>query len=630
MSVTNKDKEKERLRKYLSPYIKGKTTDAILEALAVGNATHLVNNVSAVHDQLYISSASAGYLDALLAGYGITRPPQVGLSDDVYREIGIEVKNRKQVRDLIENILFHIFGDDYTKAVNSAKQYEPYNLKDGDTLIVNFDDKNTSTITFSASDFNNIAAATAQEVADVISKYLLSTGLPGSAVAQDDGNGPYVSIFSDTIGPQSLVTVLGGRAQNELLFDRPLPVIGSMTTQWTLSVQPGGIVRYTWTGGANPNIGKAIEGGYVNIFGGGFAANPENEGSYDVTNFRGGSAGQSFFEIYNPFGTNQTVVQGNDTAVLFFFPVRKTVQSKKAYATVYQSESRTLNIFLPASTKVIRRDRKGAAHLHDQPLIRFTLNVQPDIGDSFAITDSITLVAGTHFSIGSTIRETIDNMVVAINTYSGLKAFNNATYITVFQNDINLILDGTYTGSQDIVGSGPEGDVQSLMPDQDGPYIYDLQQPFVVSDIFTTLSQDLDGTMSRVVQVSDSSKFPDEQGNLIINYGWQEQEGPIPYIARPSNNTLLISPAYTIKNKHKSGSEISLVAQKGTVQISQSGEDMAFYVTDTVAGRIYAQDLINQTVATGINVIVHVLYPGSEGFGKWDKNDIEIEQIWGP
>jgi hypothetical protein len=537
MPVTTKEQEYKRLRSYLNPYIKGKTVDAILEALSTGSA-HLINNVRAVNDQLYVVSASGRYLDERLADAGIVRPPAVGLSDDVFRQIGIEVKNRKQVRDLINNLLNSIFGDEFVRATNSARAFEPYNLQDGDTLIINFDDKTTVPIQFKTGQFQSIAAATAQEVADVITKNLRNLGLTGTAVAKDDGNGPYVMLISDTIGPASTVTVMGGRAQNELKFDSTVPAGGNMSTQWTLSLQPGGIIRFTWTGGANPQLGKVKEGNYVNIFGGGFGGS-SNEGSYTITAAVGGVAGSSYFEVVNPLGTSGIVVQGSDTAVLFYDPTRKTLGSKLSYAAIYQSQARMLQIFLPAATKVIRRGRVGSAHLHDP------------------------------------------------------------------------------------------SDPDSLLPGQEGPYLFDTTQPFTVSHIGTTLTQNLDGTMPRVIDVNDSSAFPDEQGNIILGLGTARQEGPIPYIARPSNTTLLVSPAYTIKNTHPSGTDVALVSEKAPPNISRDGLDYPFYVTDVVSGRLYAQDLINSVAATGINIVFTVLYPSDIGLGKWGTEFSENPEIWG-
>src|SRR5271154_3575830 len=101
MSIpTTTEEQYKRLRSYLNPFLKGPNVDAVLTALASSNASYLINSASAVNDQLYITTASGQYLDERLAQYGITRPAAVGLSDETFRQIGIAVKNRKQVRDL--------------------------------------------------------------------------------------------------------------------------------------------------------------------------------------------------------------------------------------------------------------------------------------------------------------------------------------------------------------------------------------------------------------------------------------------------------------------------------------------------------------------------------------------------
>ena len=140
MAITTQEQEYKRLRAYLNPFLKGPNVDAVLNALAAGNSSYLINNAAAVNDQLYITTASQIYLDRRLNDYGIVRPPSVGLSDDIFRQIGIEVKNRKQVRDLINNILNIMFGDELTRASADSSTFEPYNLSDGDNLIINFDE----------------------------------------------------------------------------------------------------------------------------------------------------------------------------------------------------------------------------------------------------------------------------------------------------------------------------------------------------------------------------------------------------------------------------------------------------------------------------------------------------------
>lgn len=629
MAVTTVQQEYNRLRSYLNSYIRGPTTEAILTALATGNSSYLINNAAAVNDQLYITTASGIYLDQRLANYGIVRPPNVGLSDEIFQDVGIQVKNRKQVRDLMNDILNSMFGAEYVRASNSSTAFEPYNLSDGDTLIINFDESHTVTVVFQASQFQNIAAATAVEVANNITSFINNLGFTGSAIVKNNGNGNFVELLSSTIGPVSSVTVLGGSAQNELLFPEIAPIGGNASTQWTITLRPGGTVRFTWTGGANPQVGKALPGYYVNIFGGGFSSSA-NEGSYTITAVVGGLSGSAYFEVENPFGTTGIVVQGTDDAVLFYNPVRQTLASRFAYAAIYQTQSRILQIFMPAATQVIGRTRLGTAHLHYPQNFEYTFNANPNPGDLFNITTVNTLVAGTDFVIAGSIEDTIINIAAAINAISGLDAIAEIDTLTVFQDSPSLTLVGTYTGVASITTSGLQGDPVSVQPNQPGPYMYDLRQNFTVSYVHTTLTQSLDGTDPRVFNVSDSTQFPDEPGFLIFDYGTAEQEGPVPYVGRPSNSTLLISPTYTIKTPHSSGSNVFWVAQHSSATISQNGLDYPFYITDVVSGRIYAQNLITSVAATGISIVFTILYPSDIGLGKWGTQYTENPIVWGP
>ena len=121
----------------------------------------------------------------------------------------------------------------------------------------------------------------------------------------------------------------------------PFPSIGAggnASTQWTLSVQSDGKIRFTWSGGGNPNLGKLAPNNYVNIYGGGFASS-SNVGTYTIIDSQGGTVGNSYFEVYNPIGTTGIVTQGTDTAVLFFLPMKETIYENQYYAAIYQTET---------------------------------------------------------------------------------------------------------------------------------------------------------------------------------------------------------------------------------------------------------------------------------------------------
>lgn len=345
----------------------------------------------------------------------------------------------------------------------------------------------------------------------------------------------------------------------------------------------------------------------------------------------GGAINIAYFEVLNPLGSSGIVTQGSDNAILFYNPVKQILSSNLSYAAIYQTQKNLLQIFIPATTQVIERSRIGSAHIHYPPTGTFTLNANPSSGDIFSITSVNHLTAGADFVIGGTVAITTQNIVNAINALPNLVAVINSDSenVVLVQSDLyNLLLTITYTGSQNIIASGPQGDNTSLAPNQYGPYVYDTAQTFTVSSTGTVLEQSLSGADSRVIQVKNSSQFPDSTGYILLGYGTQNQEGPIPYIGRPSNDTLLISPAYTIKNTFPIGTDVALVYNSPIV-LTQDGTDWDFYITDVVSGRIYAQDLIQSVSATGINIVFHILYPNSIGLGKSDTIYDEIAYIYG-
>ena len=517
--------EYKQLRRFLNPAIKGTKVQSVLESISNGTS-HLANNVEAVNDQLYIVTASQQYLDNLLAGRNLTRPNEIGLTDDVYRELGVEVTNRKQVRDLVHNIIKIMYGYEYIQAFSDTTFAEPFALESGDNLIFSFDGQESINLTFSSVDFANINQATSQEVADAITKGIKNQGKDGSAVVKDEGQGKQVTLVSNTMGASSSVTVLGGKAQNSLKFQAIRSTSALATTQWTLS-SSGGNVRMTWTGGPNPSLGRVRRGDYINVFGTGFDS--RNQGTFTIVNVYSGGVGSAYIEFKNPVFKIETAVQGTDDGVLFFFPKIRKTDSNIMYASVFQTSQRVLQIFLPATTKVVRRERIGAMH------------VQPD--------------------------ETTDVL---------------------------------------------------------GPYVYDEQKLYSIGSSYSTLTQAANSSTGTILQLADSTSFPDSQGFLVLDFGTKNEEGPIPYLARPSSNSLLLSPSYKLKKRHEIGADCSFIVENKPHIVKKDGSDFSSYLTDIASGRIYTQQLIDSVTATGIALVFFIIFPNSYGLGKNEK-----EKIWG-
>jgi len=516
------DKEFQRLRKHLNNSIQGPNTDKILETIAAGTS-HLISNIEAINEQLYITTASERYLDQKMADRGVTRPDAIGLTDEIFRYLGVTTTTTKQITSLLSDILETIYGGDFTNATLNSTKVEPYNLTNGDTLILSFNKESPITIVFNSSEFTNIAAASATEVANAITKAITQQGRSGSAVFKDDGIGGYVQLLSQTRGPISSIEVLGGKTQNKIQFPELVPTSSALDTQWTVGSGDSGSMRLTWTGGTNPTLGKAKSGDYLNLYSTSFSAN--NRGTFTVKVVNNtGIVGQTYIEVINPAYNTETITQSVNEGFIIFRPFKSTITQKPMYAAVYHTNPRIVEIFMPATTKVVRRDRIGAAHIH---------------------------------------------------------------------------LDETL--SEDL-----------------GPYIYDTNKGYLIGQEECNLTLDIDPANSTIISVDNSSVIPDTYGNLIFGFGTAKEEGPVPYISRPSSNSLFINPAYKFKHIHASGTNISLVSQNSIFKPNLDGTDHAFYVTDVVSGRIYAESLIKSVVATGITLVINILYPNPIGLEKWD------------
>lgn len=534
--MATKDEEYKKLRSYLNKSIRGKNTDAVLKSLATG-PVHLINNVEAVNNSLYIVSAKEKFLDQRLGDKGVVRPPEVGLADDIFREIGIEITTRKQVRDQIHQLLRIMYGEIFTRATSPSFEVAPYNLENGDNLILSFDDSILVEVVFTSGQFQNINAASAQEVADAITKSIRKAGRTGAAFSREEDDGSRVILISSTDGPSSSVKVLGGKAQNVLKFDEIRSTSADSTTQWTLNQQPEGTIKATWTGGADPSLGRVKVGDYVNIYGSAFDL--VNRGTFSIISAQGGAIGTAYIEYENPNGIPQTTLQGTADAILFFNPKKRILTTNERYAAAFQTSPRTIEIFMPATTRIVRRDRKGAAHIY--------------------------------------------------------------------------------------------GDNTSSLEGQNGPYVYDTTVGFTISDKAALTTEPLGVNSDSILFVNNASDFPDNTGHLIIGLGTSHQEGPVPYISRPSSQTIRINPSYKFKNNHPIGTDVALVSKLAPPSPNKDGTDLPFFLTDSVAGRVYAEKLIKEITATGIIVIIYVLYPNDVGLGNYYKesNLSEKYYIWG-
>lgn len=161
------------------------------------------------------------------------------------------------------------------------------------------------------------------------------------------------------------------------------------------------------------------------------------------------------------------------------------------------------------------------------------------------------------------------------------------------------------SGSKVILTSSIPAEVSRIK----GSYMWDKGAPFVLSSKKGTISDNIQaGKIVRLLNIGPND-IPKEGGYIVFNYGLNNQEGPVRYLYKPTDNTIALDPSYTFKNNHSVGSSIVLINRKGPHKISNKALEYPLYVTDPSEARTVLQELIRSVKSAGIFVNFLVRYP---------------------
>lgn len=153
-----------------------------------------------------------------------------------------------------------------------------------------------------------------------------------------------------------------------------------------------------------------------------------------------------------------------------------------------------------------------------------------------------------------------------------------------------------------------------------GSFLFDPsgeKTAFTVSQYTTKLTDNvlrgdnLTALMVSSAQSPTGKDFP-TSGELIIDYGNDQLEGPIRYFAVIDNTTsgqILIDPAYRFKKAHAVGANVQYIHSNTAYIPKTDGSDYPVYVTGTTASRNTLFTLIRLLVASGIFVESDVILP---------------------
>ena len=327
--------------------------NALVSALGQSDQ-NIVDLITEVKKQFFIKTAYRPYLDNLAANSGVARPAGVGMDDATFKKfIPIMAYQPKQVKLIIDQLLNIFFAKETTIAFVESSAASPYNIQDGWELEYTVDSGFDELIHFYASDFTDINAATATEIAAVINRQAQHSFAEDyyDSVAKGD----FVKIFSNTVGSKGSIQIIGGRSNIVLKLNGFIVLTGNGSdTQWTVT-KVGDQVTFQNTGGTLPGLNLLQIG---NVF---ISLIPGNIGSFPITNI---NLGSNSFTFTNLFGTPGVYTQTDDTQTKFFASNKYVVYTQNNRAIAWEVIPGEVIVEMPATPPVVKRSLIGSAHIN--------------------------------------------------------------------------------------------------------------------------------------------------------------------------------------------------------------------------------------------------------------------------
>lgn len=187
--------------------------------------------------------------------------------------------------------------------------------------------------------------------------------------------------------------------------------------------------------------------------------------------------------------------------------------------------------------------------------------------------------------------------------------------------DTQFDFTGTYTVSAAGVTVTPSraGAAPTGVP---GPFSYDPKGGFAITASAATTDQTFNkgGHYSSIhldtgIDPTPALKFPDREGFIVLNFGFKNVVGPIRYLGRLSEEELVLDASVPFGASLNVGATVRLLSSRSPFEPAPDQLVGNFYVTGTAAGRVAAQNTIDDIVAAGTQVLVTIVYPGDRGLG---------------
>jgi hypothetical protein len=290
---------------------------------------------------------------------------------------------------------------------------------------------------------------------------------------------------------------------------------------------------------------------------------------------------------------------------------------------------------------VIIRDSAGILFLNTLGNTIFGSNVITNLSSTLGVATG-SLISGAGIPTGSRVLEIlspssllIDKNATSTNINSAISFYEDLngsfTIKSITSNTFTYNLYGT-DGSAGTVGYARVEKISLSNTDSKiiitgaqsclntritGNYIWDTSASYVLSSATAQIQDEIKlGTIVRLLNISNN-EIPVESGYLIFDYGRENEEGPIRYLYKPSDNTIAIDPSYIFQKNHSINSPIVALRQKGPHAMSSQASEYAPYITDPSEAREILKDLIRSVKSAGIFVNFLIRFP-EQLYGVYD------------
>jgi hypothetical protein len=607
--AVNRDAE-EQLLKNLNPAYRGRPNwQALARAIAQGDALTR-QDAQLAFDQLYISSASQKFLTRRAADQGIVKPESPGLTDDLFRQLALAVKNDKLTSHAMLDVLEVFYGEDATHAYAETEFLEPFHMSAGSTLEVLIDERTLVRVEFPRRTFTTALRAGAREVAAAITRAFEARRLRAWAVPQVDPDTGLnrVRIYSGTKGLGSSVRIVGGTAQPSLHFPHVLfpepDVAPTDFGTWAISKPTPRTTRWAYTGTFYDFQDLQVDD-YVVIRG--IEFDPTNRGGGPITAVHF-ETGNMWFEVTNPAGIAQaSVTQCEYGDLELFRPVRRTVYDSPAYALLWQHDGDGFAT-IAATTRAIQRARYSGSYLQVPDAVTGDTISRTGSTVSVATVDPHGLSVGDWFDLdGDEDGGFTGPGMTGRHQVATVPGGSTLTYSTP-DYAFTAAGDGAFTVTPCKAGAGLAA----------GPFMFDPDGGFGISGTEGTTQVDLEvGQRYALLELGpgEGADFPDEEGWVVFRLGYSNQVGPVKYLGNTGDDTLLLDASFRFPVTVAAGADVILLTTRAPFVPENPETVGAFYLTAAPSGRVYAESFMRAISASGIDLDVEIRYPGDRGLG---------------